>query len=223
MVNLDWRVETSEGVTLAELLVRNSASVARRVRIGNRLDGPVWPPRHEGVSEAGWDDGGFEGVVPAGERLALGYASPAPAAEPPAEVVWSERAASEGRAGERAQEARSPDDSHTKRVTSVSAATTPSGVVRALGDGRPPADAVPVSVSSEETASEPALPGPVESWFAAVERRAERAASLANGTPEVGRLETDRQQLLAVARRAEQLATRVASTPNTRGDDRRTQ
>ena len=128
MVTLDCRAESRAEISLVTLVVENSTETARRVRVANRLDGPVWPPRREGVPEAGWDDGGFEGVVAPGASRALGYASPAPPADPPAELVWTERA------GETEAE-RSPDTFDDD--------ATPEGIVRALGDPRPPADAVP--------------------------------------------------------------------------------
>jgi hypothetical protein len=159
MVNLDWCVESRAGVTLVELTVENPTEVARRVRVANRLDGPLWPPRREGVPEAGWDDGGFEGVVPPGDRRALGFASPstptssappASPAEPPVELVWTERAGRTER----------PEN------TESTVEATPEGVVRALGDARPPADAVPtpsrnadaVPKSQRGTDDEPTTP-----------------------------------------------------------------
>ena len=212
MVNLDWDLDSRNGTALVELVVSNPASVARRVRIGNRLDGPVWPPRREGVFEAGWDAGGFEGVVAPGERLALGYASPAPPVEPPAEIVWSERAESDPASTERAPGARSAGDSH------ADTATTPSGVVRALGDGRPPADVVPVALdgATGNADSDFDLPDAVESWFETVEGRVERAAA-ADET-----LRTDRETLLAVAERAERLAERAGEANRSSDDARRT-
>lgn len=176
MVALDWRVEARAGVSLVELLVANPTGVVRRVRIANRLDGPTWPPRREGVPEAGWDDGGFEGLVPAGGRRALGYASPASPVEPPAEVVWTERAG----------------DADLEPDGSVDA--TPVGVVRALGDARPPADAVPTPAG--ESPPDPDLPESVESWLSGVEARADPAADVSL-TPR------DRATLDAVAGRLE--------------------
>jgi hypothetical protein len=93
MVTLSVTVERRGDASLVELVVANGTPESHRVRVANRLDGPVWPPRSEGVPADGWDDGGFEGVVGPGERLGLGYASPAPPADPPAEIAWSERAA----------------------------------------------------------------------------------------------------------------------------------
>ncbi|WP_135829836.1 DUF7857 domain-containing protein [Halorussus halobius] len=138
MVDLDWRVESRADVSLVTLVVENPTATPRRVRVANRLSGPVRPPRREGVPEAGWDEGGFEGVVPADATLPLGYASPAPPDEPPVELVWGERAGSADRDCERTV----PDES-------------PDGVVRALGDARPPADAVPSPASDASRESGP--------------------------------------------------------------------
>ena len=131
MVDLDWRVESRANLSLVTLVLDNPTATPRRVRVANRLSGPVRPPRREGVPESGWDDGGFEGVVPAGGTRPLGYASPAPPAEPPVELVRTERAGS----------ADSADSERTRTVPEES----PEGVVRALGDARPPADAVPTA------------------------------------------------------------------------------
>ncbi|MFC4448622.1 hypothetical protein [Halorussus aquaticus] len=210
MVELDCRAESHAGVTLVELVVRNPSTTARRVRVGNRLDGPVWPPRREGVPAAGWDDGGFEGVVAAEDRRALGYATPASAESaveveppteverpaedrPPAELVWTERAGeSEGEA-----------DSDT-----FGDDATPEGVVRALGDPRPPADAVPAAESNpeRETATpESPIPGAVEAWLSAVEARAEgETDSVVPSQPTPEHVAA----LAAVARRVERLRAR---------------
>lgn len=172
MVELDWRVDARAGVALVELTVANPDPSARRVRVANRLDGPVWPPRREGVPAAGWDDGGFEGVVGAGRRRALGYASPAPGppAEPPAEVVWTERAG----------------DAASTDAGAVEA--TPAGVVRDLGDGRPPADAVPRPAPDPE----PPIPDAVETWLAGFEDK-------------TALTDAERDALRAVASRAREL------------------
>ena len=115
MATLDWHVTSQGGVTLVRLLVTSEAS--ERVRVTNCLDGPVWPPRRQGIPEEGWDEDGYEGSVDADERLVLGYACPAEPSEPPA------------------------------RLTSLGAddtdgAVTARDVVRTLGDPSPPRDAV---------------------------------------------------------------------------------
>jgi hypothetical protein len=90
MVTLDWETERTDGVTLVRLYV--TAECRQRVRVENRLDGPVWPPRCEGQPAAGWDDGAFEGVVTPEDRLVAGYATPAPPTDPPVELVGAEPA-----------------------------------------------------------------------------------------------------------------------------------
>ncbi|USZ66997.1 hypothetical protein NGM10_09675 [Halorussus salilacus] len=190
-VDLDWRVDSSAGISLVELTVTNSAGTPRRVRLGNRLDGPVCPPRREGVPEAGWDDGGFEGVLAPGERRALGYAARAPPADPPVEVVWSERAGD------------SETDGNRTEIDRPAVEATPEGVVRALGDARPPADAVPVpAVEDCGTPSDAdPVPDPVDAWLSAVETRAD------DGTADLS--EDDRRALDAVARRIGALRDRA--------------
>ena len=84
MVSIDCATTTVGDVTLVTLSV--SSTDPTHVRIENCLDGPVWPPREQGVPAAGWDDGGFSGVVDG--RLALGYACPAEHSKgPPAELI----------------------------------------------------------------------------------------------------------------------------------------
>ncbi|WP_435180605.1 hypothetical protein [Halorussus sp. AFM4] len=195
MVELDWRVESRSGVSLVELLVRNPSATARRVRVANRLDGPVLPPRREGVPAAGWDDGGFEGVVAADGRLALGYATRAPAAEPPVELVWTERAGA---------------DATGRDAAGFADGATPEGVVRSLGDPRPPADAVPTGGSAGGAGSaarasgdtESPVPEAVDAWLSGVETRAERGSE---SPPASEPAPEDRPALAAAARRIDAL------------------
>lgn len=114
MPTLDWHLRRRDGVTLVELLVTSDADC--EIRIESTLE-PVWPPRRQGVPEAGWEDGTFVGRIGAGERLLLGYATPAEPDEPPAELQSTS-------AGD---------------PPSVSARE----LIRALGDPTPPRDAVP--------------------------------------------------------------------------------
>jgi len=122
MATLDWHVTEADGVALVSLVVESETT--EQVRVTDRLDGPVWPPRRQGVPEEGWDgDGdGYEGVVEADERLLLGYASPADPTEPPARVTTLGPGESAGD-------------------------TTAREVVRTLGDPTPPRDAVSPSDS----------------------------------------------------------------------------
>ncbi|QLH76306.1 hypothetical protein HZS55_02860 [Halosimplex rubrum] len=131
MVTLEWSCERSDGVTLVSLVV--AADRPCRVRVENRLDGPVWPPRRRGQPAAGWDGDAFAGRVPADGRLTVGYATPARPADPPAEVVSTVPAAE-------------VDEESEPRSTEPAPAveSTPAGVVRDLGDPVVPRDSVPV-------------------------------------------------------------------------------
>lgn len=121
MVTFDCAASRHDGVTLVTVQLRDVA-VPTRVTVRNRLDGPVWPPRREGLPEAGWTDDGFAGVVGPGSH-ALGYATPAAPDDPPAELA-------DAVAAPDAQ----PVDERTER---------PADLVRELGDPSPPGDAVP--------------------------------------------------------------------------------
>jgi hypothetical protein len=125
VLETDWSVDEVADVSLIELSVHNPTAVDRRVRVESRLDGPVLPPRDGSVPEAGWDEHGYAGVVPAGERVALGFAVPAPPTEPPVSV------SDEGRATDDEGEATAAD------------------AVRALGSADPPADALPAASGTE--------------------------------------------------------------------------
>ena len=104
------------GVTLVAVRVEHDGEQRQRVRLANECEGPVWPPRENGLPAPGWDDGGWEGVLDPEEVKPLGYATPGEPTDPPVSVAWTERAA-EG-----------PPDA--------------SEAVAAFGDPRPPRDAV---------------------------------------------------------------------------------
>lgn len=165
-------VTTTGGVALVEVRLRNRTPVARRARVENRLDGPVLPPRTEGVPEAGWDRAGVSVVVPPHETQPLGYACPldtgpdgtadSPPTDPPAAVVADERAPEPTGAPRRADAgARLPARDDTDR--SVEA------VVRGLGRPAPPRDAVPAPAAgssgdadAEADTDSPAITGEVD-------------------------------------------------------------
>jgi hypothetical protein len=73
---LETSVSTTivSGVTLVRVELRSTVDTDLRVRVANELDGPVLPPRREGVPAAGWDANGFRGIVPGSGRLGVGYA-----------------------------------------------------------------------------------------------------------------------------------------------------
>lgn len=179
MVTLDATVTREGGIALVELLVENTAAVARRVRIENRIDGPCWPPRTRGVPDEGWDESGVEIALDPGERRALGYASDGSVPDPPAEIATVERASPRADPG--------PEHADLPERIESSAA----GVVRALTDPTPPADAVPVPDPESGGAADEGigdrnengdgrdLPPGVAAWLSSVEERTARIEALA--------------------------------------------
>ncbi len=227
MVSLTCSAAATDGVTLVTARLDGTA-VGQRVRLANRLDGPVWPPRREGVPEAGWDEDGVEVVVPADGTVAVGYASPAPPVESPVAVV--ERTVLDG--DENGTGAGGDDP------------PTPESALRDLGDPSPPRDAIPDPTGDadeeargsegSEVPESPADPGwdgvpdAVEAWLDGVEDRistAERlaraetvpeatsalreAGSLADAEALVDDLAVDADALESVTDRAERLAGRA--------------
>lgn len=150
-MRLDTSLEFTSDVTLVALRVTNDASRAQRVRIANRLDGPVWPPRVGGRPAPGWDDGGYEGVLDAGETRSLGYATSANTGASrhddttanPVEIAWVEDAPN------------GPPDNPP----------SPGVVMAELGDPRPPRDVILESSSLTE------IPPDVRAWLDRVETR----------------------------------------------------
>lgn len=123
-MEIDWSVEALEHCSLVRVQLSHSSPVPRRIRLENRLDGPLAPPRRRGVPESGWDETGYEGTVPANGRLAIGYACPASVRHPPVELTRDEPVPD-------------PDDAMSECDTS------PEAIRRRLGSGAPPRDAVP--------------------------------------------------------------------------------
>jgi hypothetical protein len=209
MVSLSCHTRRRDDVTLVEVLL--TAESPTRVRIENRLDGPVWPPRKQGVPAEGWDEDGFEGVVDS--RLVLGYATSAPPDGSPVELT-----------------ATAPVDARTETDP------TPEEVVRSLGDARPPRDALGNQTGSSDARADDDSRSPDEAappdarlnWLDAIEDRLDAADRLAAassvpeataavdavGGPEDVRtlreqLATDRQTLDRVAARCETLKERA--------------
>jgi hypothetical protein len=161
VVTLECSAAATDGVTLVELLV--VADTPTRVTVENCLDGPVWPPRSQGLPAAGWTDDGFEGVVT--DRLALGYASPAEPRDPPARVADTAPADADG-----------------------SDTPTPRELVRRLGRAEPPRDAVGDDRRNEclrdlePAVADTALPPAVDAWLDDVAARIDAAEGLADAT-----------------------------------------
>jgi hypothetical protein len=99
--------------------LRVTGETGQRVRVESTLE-PVWPPRRQGQPAAGWAGTSFEGEIEDGS-LVVGYASPAEPSDPPAEL---------------------------QEVSTAEETIDPGDVVRALGPGTPPRDAVPREVGS---------------------------------------------------------------------------
>ncbi|WP_340098588.1 hypothetical protein [Salinibaculum salinum] len=205
MVSLTCDTTAAGAATLVSLTLSSAEPI--HVRVENCLDGPVWPPRKQGVPAAGWDEEGFSGVVDG--RLALGYACPADPADQPAHIV----------------EERPPADE---------AEPTARSLVRELGDASPPRDAVGPTVDAidavgpdprERNAGTDSPPPAVSAWLEEVEQRLAHADRLdgatsvseaADAVDAVGgpdevrtlrdRLATDREALVAVAERCESIA-----------------
>lgn len=129
-MELEWSQRHEAGVALVSVRLRNETGLDRRVRLQNRLAGPVLPPRTEGVPEAGWDRDGVTVRVPTGETVALGYACPVADAGGDAEADQSV-----GSNGERCG-----DPPLVVADVGPPAATSPgvNHAVRRLGDPRPP-------------------------------------------------------------------------------------
>lgn len=225
MATLDWELATAGDVTLVHVAV--SADVRRTVRIENDLAGPAWPPRSQGTPLAGWDENGFTGPVGPDDPLILGFATPAPPAEPPVTLVEDP-----------------PDPGATD-------GPSPAALVRALGRAGPPRAAVPQIGAARTAAGETSDPGTrgvqgsdgdtpggaggvhrgrqpvdggsspvpagVDAWLSAVEERVaaadsrrERvgdAAGAAGGGPT--RLRADRRAISAVGERVAALSARL--------------
>lgn len=118
MASLEWHIDRAGAISLVQLAVTSDRTA--RITLESSLT-PVWPPRRRGRPIPGWDGAKYVGTVDAGQRLLVGYATPATPADPPATLIKTE-----------------PVDN-----ASDGAPNTPTGVVQTLGAARPARDAVP--------------------------------------------------------------------------------
>jgi hypothetical protein len=176
MACLDCTAEDCGGLTLVELSLESDAP--ERVTLERTHETPIWPPRRQGVPERGWAADGWTGIVRPGAPRSLGYATPGEPPAPPMRV------------------------SETDPEPATTAAAGPRDVLRALGDPRPPRDAVqpsaggpssgPDAAAPAESTDEPAPPevGPLEPDLDAVAARLDRAEALAkiSSVEEAGRV-----------------------------------
>ncbi|MGZ0747383.1 DUF7857 domain-containing protein [Haloparvum sp. AD34] len=141
-MELSWTTDHRDGVTFVACRLRNSGRIARRVRMANELDGPVLPPRSHGEPLPGWDADGVTVRIEPDETVALGYAVPAPDAEPPAAITSDEPA----------REEVSEADGATARTSDLMGTSEPTATdaVRELGAYRPPRAAVATAVEPRD-------------------------------------------------------------------------
>lgn len=164
MVTFDCSASHHDGVTLVTVYLRG-LDTATRVTVRNCLDGPVWPPRSEGLPEAGWSATGFSGVLAPGSH-ALGYATPGRPEGTPAELADAV-----------AVPETEPETQRSDR---------PADVVRELGDPSPPADAVPAAgaePSSPDSTPPADAAGPPATPDSERAPPSESAAAEADGAP----------------------------------------
>lgn len=172
---------TIGGVALVSVTLDNDTAADLRVRIGNNIEGPVLPPRQEGVPVAGWDGDRFTGVVPADGRLGVGYACP---------VDEPDRVAARTDDEPVSVEILGPADDETgDRKPSDPVAAT----VRSLGRAAPPVDAIPMKTAAgcipstvrtpnNSDVTSARVPQSVSGWLDAVERRVELAERLTDAS-----------------------------------------
>lgn len=143
MPTLSWTQRRENGVTLVEATIESERPSGRTaVVVESTLDGPVWPPRSEGVPISGWNDDRYETILDAPGRVAVGFASPSEPEEPPIELVETEPVG---------------EDSATSvtRDSTAEVDPEPADVLRALGDPTPPRSAVPSSVPADSLPTAP--------------------------------------------------------------------
>lgn len=143
-MDCSWTIERSGEFAFVAVRLESSASVPRRVRIANRLDGPVLPPRRDGVPEPGYDADGVTIGVPANGSRSVGFACAADSREPPVELV---------------------DVARVDAAESVAAATPVTAALDDLGPAAPPRNAIPggEASSSGTGAAEATSEHPTES------------------------------------------------------------
>lgn len=171
MATLECTSVETEGIALVG--VRLAARDTERVTIAPTHEGPLWPPRRQGVPEAGWDGDRWSGTVHPERDRAIGYATSADVEEPAVEIVDTAPAGS--------------DEADEVDVA---------GVVRALGDHRPPRDAV--APSGERPTQEPE-PGGAGTEGSAPSPEAEDGALEKAAVPDLEAVEArlDRAESLA--------------------------
>jgi hypothetical protein len=130
MVSLSWSMETRDGVTLVTATL-TGGTTRQALTLTCEVAGPVWPPRQNGELAPGWEDASVRKVVPPGEQVGVGFATPADPANPPVSITDQEVVAAD-----------EPDRSIDE--------ATPAAALRQLRDPAPPRDAVPLPSTTEQ-------------------------------------------------------------------------
>lgn len=91
MITVETTAERSNGVTTVRILLTNAHSTPQVVRLEDRVDGPVWLPRRDGVVDPCWTDGVWEATIRPGRSRGIGFASPVSPSDPLVEIVSSDR------------------------------------------------------------------------------------------------------------------------------------
>jgi hypothetical protein len=130
-VNVEWTTRRAGERTLVEVTLTSERP--REVRVEPTGEPTLYPPRTDGVVDAGWDEEGFEGCVDG--RRGLGFATGDPPGDPPVRVDWGGPPTDDG-----------GFEGHSE-VPTVEASAD--GVVRTLSEPRPPEDAVPVRPATD--------------------------------------------------------------------------
>lgn len=92
MVELRSTVDRRHGVTFVAAVVVNDRSTPQRVQLRSTIDGPVWPPRRNGVVAPRWSGRTWNDTLEPGERRGVGFASPGEPDGAPVELLAAERA-----------------------------------------------------------------------------------------------------------------------------------
>jgi len=116
MVEVETDCVRRDGVTYVRATLLNTRTTSQAVRIRATLS-PVWAPKSGPVTSGEWSETEWARVLGPGQRVGLGYASPAEPTSSPVEVLSVERASDEQPLG-------------------------PEQVLTGLEDASPPADVV---------------------------------------------------------------------------------
>lgn len=123
MVELQTQWATHGDITLIAGQLDNQTAVAgidaHTVTVEPQIDGEVWPPADQHLPAASWDEGEIHITVPVGAIVGIGVAGHGAPADPPLEIT------------------------SVKPSEDCEQSTTPTDILRELGDPRPGDEAIP--------------------------------------------------------------------------------